>query len=199
MPYIFDVWNNLGWRNGTDHCTWSGVFCDNTSGTARVVSIWLKERGLYGPLPTDELGQLNKWLDGNPALSGQLDPTWSDKLPDLMHLLPDSFAKLINLRTVALGRNLLEGTIPASYVALKDLISLNLSYNKLVGDLKDLAWLGQLTKLEWLQLDYNGFTGSPPEEWGSLTKLQVFRLNGNSGVGGPLPVYLERFNGLRFL
>ncbi|KAI7731220.1 hypothetical protein M8C21_002676, partial [Ambrosia artemisiifolia] len=82
---------------------------------------------------------------------------------DLDGVLPPSLAKLPYIKTIDLARNYLHGTIPPEWAS---------------------------TKLEFLSLESNMFSGSVPSELGKLENLASLILNANN-LSGELPVELN--------
>ncbi len=72
--------------------------------------------------------------------------------------------------------------VPATIFGQTDLVSLNLSNNKLEGSLQ--AEVRQLRNLRTLDLSNNNFTGVPAEV-GQLSKLEVLDLSFNNLTGLP--------------
>ena len=91
--------------------------------------------------------------------------------------------------------------IPAELGGLTELRRLSLadsewSLRRLTGPIP--ASLGELRKLEVLDLRHNALTGEIPAALGSLQDLQVLRLNGNR-LSGPIPAALGALTSLQAL
>ncbi|XP_038706279.1 probable LRR receptor-like serine/threonine-protein kinase At1g05700 isoform X2 [Tripterygium wilfordii] len=80
--------------------------------------------------------------------------------------------------------NFLWSGLNCSYDVTPRIISLNLSSNKLNGNIT--FSFANLTALQFLDLSYNNFTGSTPEILASLPNLQILNLAGNN-LNGPVP------------
>ncbi|KAM0048734.1 putative protein kinase RLK-Pelle-DLSV family [Helianthus debilis subsp. tardiflorus] len=106
---------------------------------------------------------------------------------DLDGVLPPSLAKLPYIKTIDLGRNYLNGTIPPEWASTK-LEYLSVSANRLTGRIP--TYLGNITSLVYLSLQNNMFSGTIPAELGKLENLANLILNANN-LSGQLPVELN--------
>ena len=103
----------------------------------------------------------------------------------------------VGVQTNAAGRvfwlslvdNDLSGTIPASLGNLRKLEELDLQNNNLSGSIP--ASLGNLRKLEKLSLGSNNLSGMIPASLGNLTTLRGFWAD-NNNLSGPIPAELGR-------
>ncbi|GFQ03190.1 probable LRR receptor-like serine/threonine-protein kinase at1g07650 [Phtheirospermum japonicum] len=102
---------------------------------------------------------------------------------DLQGVLPPSLAKLPRLTTIDLTRNYLSGTIPPEWAYTK-LEYLSLETNMFTGTVP--AELGKLTNLVNLILSANNLTDKLPVELKNLKKLTELELQA-SGFEGPIP------------
>jgi hypothetical protein len=122
---------------------------------------------IAGRIP-DSIGSLTGLVDfnfpGNPALSGTL---------------PASIGSLTALTSLILNDCALTGTLPTSLGSLTNLKTLQLRGNKFTGTVPDLSGL---TALTFLDLSYNGLSGSVPL---SITAppLTALHLEGNALTG----------------
>ncbi|KAL7143542.1 hypothetical protein ABFS83_08G198200 [Erythranthe nasuta] len=89
-------------------------------------------------------------------------------------------------------------TIPPQLGNLSFLVSLDFSYNLFGGPLSEKSWLGLLTKLKYLSLRNNSFTGFIPSSLSNLTNLRVLDFSFNS-LQGYIPQELGRLHKLQFL
>jgi Leucine-rich repeat (LRR) protein len=89
--------------------------------------------------------------------------------------VPNTIFGQTDLVTLNLSNNKLEGALQAEVRQLRNLRTLNLSHNNFTGVP---AEIGQLTKLETLDLSFNKLTGLP-HELGNLLNLQKLDLRGN--------------------
>ena len=80
-----------------------------------------------------------------------------------------------------LHENQLMGPIPSALGNLAKLESLQISSNRLTGTIP--AELSNLANLEWLYLDSNQLTGTIPSELGDLANLERLVLSGNQLTG----------------
>ncbi|KAL7465333.1 hypothetical protein ACHAXS_005660 [Conticribra weissflogii] len=167
-----DSWSNsTGWLSGHE-CFWSGIACETkTDGFPSITYLDLSSNGLDGKLISElgyltSLTQLHLW--GNKGLHGTI---------------PETFGRLVNLHTLYLDKNSLEGGI-GFIVSLKNLKHLDLSENKLRGQLPHS--LGGISTLYDLRLSQNHFSGALPFSMIQLTNLQTLLLD-NNAFGGSLP------------
>ncbi|KAF8044259.1 hypothetical protein BT93_A2294 [Corymbia citriodora subsp. variegata] len=124
-------------------------------------------------------------------------PWWLFNLTRLVHLdlnsnslggeLPDEFANLASLQNLDLSLNsYLEGGLPRSLGSLCDLSVLNLSVNRITGEITDfingLARCND-SKLENLDLSNNGLSGNLPDSLGNLKNLRYLQFLRNSFQG----------------
>jgi Leucine rich repeat len=94
------------------------------------------------------------------------------------------FSPLVNLRTLALGSNLLRGNIPHSFKYFVSLEELDLSWNKFEGEIPEEIF--SLVHMRMLKLDNNSLTGGISQALGHLTKLAFLQLH-NNDLSGPIP------------
>ncbi|KAJ7553781.1 hypothetical protein O6H91_06G112600 [Diphasiastrum complanatum] len=91
---------------------------------------------------------------------------------------------------LSLGEVGIQGRLLRSIGGLMNLVSLDLSFNQmLTGPLP--TELGNLTKLQMLNLQSCGFTGSIPAEFGNLAQLEFLALNDNH-LDGNIPSSLGK-------
>ena len=112
---------------------------------------------------------------------------------NLRGTLPAALGSLTSLTTLDLSGNRLSGQIP-DVRGLTVLTSLNLGDNQLSGAIPD--WLSSLTSLTTLNLRDNRLTGAIPEELGNLNQLNLLYLDDNQ-LSGPIPAALGDLNGLQ--
>ncbi|KAJ3691394.1 hypothetical protein LUZ61_020558 [Rhynchospora tenuis] len=109
--------------------------------------------------------------------------------------LPTSIGSLQYLTTLQLYNNKLYGEIPSSFIWCKSLVFLSLGANNFSGTIPE--WIGkQLKNLVVFQLRSNNFTGYIPSELGNLAKLQVLDLAHNSLVGS-IPSSFGNFSSMK--
>jgi Leucine-rich repeat (LRR) protein len=141
----------------------------------------------------DEIGMLKnlKVLE----LYGALDarhPSITKTQLGVVSPLPKTIGKLRGLQELNLGRNGLP-FVPTAVSSLEGgaLKKLNLEYNNLS---KVPAFLGELDKLEQLNLDYNRKIQVIPDEFGNLNRLKLLSIRGN--LITELPQSLGNIRGL---
>ncbi|KAJ7553051.1 hypothetical protein O6H91_06G082900 [Diphasiastrum complanatum] len=95
-----------------------------------------------------------------------------------------------HITQLSLGEVGIQGRLLRSIGGLMNLVSLDLSFNQmLTGPLP--TELGNLTKLQMLNLQSCGFTGSIPAEFGNLAQLEFLALNDNH-LDGNIPSSLGK-------
>ncbi|KAF0904564.1 hypothetical protein E2562_035458 [Oryza meyeriana var. granulata] len=107
------------------------------------------------------------------------------------------FGNCSRLRVLRAGRNNLTGELPGDLFDVKPLQHLLLPSNQIEGQL-DPTRIAKLTNLVTLDLAYNVLTGELPESIGQLTKLEELRL-GHNDITGTLPPALSNWTSLRCL
>ncbi|GAB4815686.1 hypothetical protein N2152v2_002732 [Parachlorella kessleri] len=100
--------------------------------------------------------------------------------------LPTHTALPPNLETLDLSYNRLTGDLLGGWVNLKRLKAVNLEGNRLDGELLEAKWMPQ--NIQEYNVGANGLTGDIPN-WSSLTKLRNIYLQNNT-LTGPLPAAL---------
>ena len=96
-----------------------------------------------------------------------------------------------------LANNGLRGSLPVELGNLEKLNNLQLQENKLTGSIP--PELGNLTQLTFLGLANNQLSGSIPPELGNLNKLTVLVLYRNQLLSGPIPPQLGNLSDLESL
>ena len=112
---------------------------------------------------------------------GGISGSWTRKERRLSGEISPEVGNLESLQVLNLSGNKLTGEVP-ELGSLESLQVLNLSGNKLTGEVPE---LGSLESLQVLNLSGNELTGEVPE-LGSLESLQVLNLSGNE-LTGELP------------
>ncbi|GAY53456.1 hypothetical protein CUMW_149350 [Citrus unshiu] len=104
--------------------------------------------------------------------------------------IPSSFGNMNFLHTLDLSNNQLTGEIPEHLaVGCVNLESLVLSNNRLEGHMFSRNF--HLTDLKWLQLEGNQFTGEIPQGLSKSSFLKGLYLNDNN-LSGKIPRWLEK-------
>ncbi|XP_010265815.1 PREDICTED: polygalacturonase inhibitor-like [Nelumbo nucifera] len=144
------------WDPNTDCCEWEDVTCDPN--TNRVTGLEFRMITVFGQIPASisNLPYLETFV---------LALLKNDKLPGC---IPDSFAKLHNLKRLEISWSPLSCRTPEFLGQLKNLEYLDLSHNKLHGPIP--SSLANLSKLVHLRLNDNKLTGRIPN---SLSALNV--------------------------
>ena len=108
--------------------------------------------------------------------------------------LPDDISSLTELVDLRINKQKLTGNIPEAIYDLGKLQTLYLQGNLFTGPLS--PSVGKLTELTQLYIDQNAtMTGSIPKEIGQLKKLQRINIS-QSGIGGEIPVELGQCESL---
>ena len=93
-----------------------------------------------------------------------------------LRTLPSEMGRMVNLLSLRLDHNQLDGSLIAEVRLMSQLKTLNVSYNNMTGMP---AEIGQLSKLEVLNYSYNHITGLPNELANLKNNLKTFDLTGN--------------------
>ncbi|KAK9696870.1 hypothetical protein RND81_08G002600 [Saponaria officinalis] len=109
---------------------------------------------------------------------------------NLPGVLPPELVKLPYLQKIDFAYNYLSGGIPAEWASMQ-LESISLLVNRLSGEVPKM--LGNITTLNYLNLEANQFSGIVPDELGKLVNLKYLILSSNK-LAGMLPVSLARLN-----
>nr|CAD1839380.1 unnamed protein product [Ananas comosus var. bracteatus] len=122
-----------------------------------------------------------------PSLPGFLDwPDFSNNM--FFGSLPWSFFKP-NLFTVRLSNNSISDGIPSSICNMQSLFELDMSSNKLFGELPN-CWYGASKDLYIINLSNNKLSGQLPDSLGFVRNLEFLHLNNNT-INGKLPSSLQ--------
>ncbi|KAH9618208.1 hypothetical protein KSS87_010874 [Heliosperma pusillum] len=158
--------------------------CSNNSNKTTYSSWFTRSE----PIKPNYVNQVNctciqgSWHLFNISLKGQ----------NLDGILPKSLKKLAYLNTIDLSRNLLSGTIPEEWAAIK-LGYLSVMINRLSGHIPQ--YIGNITSLTYLSIESNSFSGTVPAELGKLVGLQNLILSDNN-LTGYLPLQLKKLTNL---
>ncbi|KAF7148713.1 hypothetical protein RHSIM_Rhsim03G0182600 [Rhododendron simsii] len=160
-------------------------------------------------------GTLPQWLDEMPLetldlshnliggpIFQKLPPTlWELDLSDnlISGPLPQNISGMVpRLETLVLAGNLISGLIPYSLWEIPALRVLDLSKNKLFGNLPRYKGWGALSALRVMRLSSNKLSGILPSSIGNFTSLEWLHLNNNSFYG-ELPSTLKNCTSLMVL
>ena len=157
--------DNTNWLTDEPLEKWHGIEVDSTG---NVVSIWLNDNGLKGPLPAI-LGNLTHL-----EVLGLVDNELSGEIPS-------ELGNLQEMRRLLLQVNQLSGSIPASLGDLTKLDTMDLHFNRLTGEIP--TTFGKLANLVYLHLGNNLLSGPIPPSIGQLDKLERIYLSQNRLVG----------------
>ncbi|GMN68466.1 hypothetical protein TIFTF001_037534 [Ficus carica] len=176
--------------------------------TLLVWQLDLSNASISGGLPT-KIGENIYHLDlSMNQISGNLPANIVDIMPILGVLLlgnnlingsiPDSFCRSQNLEVLDLSKNKLMGEIPDCWGDATEqwLFLINLSSNKLSGTIP--STIGRLSYLIWLHLNNNNLSGELPLALSKSTNLELLDL-GDNKISGILPPWIGKFRILRIL
>lgn len=170
------------WVNGTDCCTWNGIYCNNQ--TNHVLEILMDGAAMVtGGIISDSLCSL-RYLTRLVIQTG------------LRGTLPPCFGFLSHLYELDLSENELTGAIPPTLCFMTNLTYLHFRFNKLNGSIP--SCVGNLSSLTLMDLSHNKLSGSLPFSLGNLLSLQNLKLEDND-LSGKIPYsvgnlsLLERF------
>ncbi|CAH8347656.1 unnamed protein product [Eruca vesicaria subsp. sativa] len=133
-------------------------------------------------------GQVHKFLDalsnnkGNSLVSLHL---YSNNLNGT---LPESLGALRNLQILDLSENSFTGSIPSLVGNMASLKELYLSRNSMKGKIPQSV--GKLQRLETLHLSFNMFSGAIPQSLGAISTLETLALSYNN-LEGRIPTNLK--------
>eukprot|EP01041_Mallomonas_annulata_P003477 gene3477-6922_t len=179
---VLSGWNCKNFNATTRICLgtspkWERLTC---SVKGAIIGIDLSGLGLRGTLPTS-LGRI-KALTSLSLYSNLIYGS-----------IPSSFGNLNKLIQLNLGMNNLIGEIPETITNLTSLTYLNISSNNLGDETSPSRYLpgflGLLSKLQYLALGSNLFTGIIPDTIGDINSLTYLNLSVNS-LTGSIPVSL---------
>ena len=146
----------------------SGTIPSSLLKLERLTSLNLSINRLTGTVPdTFRCSDLHQLLMTSNMLSGTVIPT--------------SITKLLDLESLMLHANMLEGSIPTEIGALIDLATLSLYGNQISGSIP--TEIGLASDLEYIDLAQNNLVGSIPTELGLLRGLDKLWLSDNMLTG----------------
>ena len=161
------VWKQEhNWMSDKSVCDWHGVHC--------------------------ELVDASDWFD-TAALAGMvlLEDATSDNQKTNVEVKQkqDTQGPVMEVVRIELSNNNMQGTVPPELQFVSQLMSLDLSHNRLTGKLPQDDSLGHFRRLTNLRLEHNQLTGSLPEALGDNLILKELRLDHNS-LKGSIPEHM---------
>ncbi|XP_047045348.1 receptor-like protein 7 [Lolium rigidum] len=217
LKHSFHNPNLSSWQHGTDCCHWEGVGCDRASG--QVITLDLSYRNLQS---TSVLSPVLFNLTSLSSLSLAGNDFNFASLPNF------GFEKLTNLLSLDLYHTRMAGQIPIGISHLKNLRTLDLSYNHelyfrepsfqmVVRNLSNLmelyldgvgiisdgkTWSSSLAnsvpRLKYLSLNLCGLSGHIHSSFSRLQSLESITLSQNS-ISGKVPEFFSNFFSLSTL
>ena len=139
--------NKTGW--GTDAPVWQWEGVGNPDPETGLMSLYFRNNGLKGEIP-DFIDEMNLWrfVIDEPGITGTL---------------PASFGNLVNLESLEISNTAMT-SLPDIFGKMKKLRNVIIFSNRdMTGPLPES--LGASDELVTLGIDWNGFTGTPPDSW----------------------------------
>ena len=166
-------------------CSWYGITCD---GNGTVTALRWNNLNFNGEIPAEVSALTSlKTLDlGENQIGGTI---------------PSSLYTMSGLEEVFLHQNRLTGEVDGvGFNSMYGLVKLYLNQNQLTGNpLRSIKSVngGQIRPLRWLNLGFNNFSGSLPDQNVFLHMIYVLDIS-NNNFWGPVPSnYARSFNRLR--
>jgi len=204
-----DFWTVDSWLNGQLHeCDWYGIACDVDD----VAGITLENKNLTGPLPKEleSLDNLQLLILSSNSISSSIpdnlfdidDLIWVElSVNQMIGTIPQKKSGISALEVLHLKYNQLEGNLPffpnleRVYVQRNLLTSIDARYMSSVESLVELKAYDNLlsgplpskwntSKLEYLDLGLNNFTGTISQELWNLPRLKYLVVDDNQITGG---------------
>ncbi|CAH8317977.1 unnamed protein product [Eruca vesicaria subsp. sativa] len=184
-------------------CNLVGPLPQTLSGLTQLVSLDLTANRLTGSLPSwiTELKSIEQIEIFKNSFSGELPKAMGNmtmlksfdaSTNKLTGKIPDGLARL-NLVSLNLFENMLEGALPESITRSKTLTELKLFNNRLTGEIP--SQLGANSPLQYVDFSYNKFYGEIPKNLCGGGKLEYLMIIGNS-FSGEIPTNLGKCRSL---
>ncbi|WZY68721.1 hypothetical protein YC2023_000961 [Brassica napus] len=184
-------------------CNLAGPVPQALSRLTHLVSLDLTMNQLTGSVPSwiTELKSIEQIEIFNNSFSGVLPEAMGNmtmlksfdaSMNKLTGKIPDGLTRL-NLESLNLFENMLEGPLPESITRSKTLTELKLFNNKLTGEIP--SQLGASSPLQFVDFSYNQFSGEIPANICGGGKLEFLMLIGNS-FSGEIPINLGKCRSL---
>jgi Leucine-rich repeat (LRR) protein len=163
-----------------------GPFPDAIGNMTSIVELLLSDNNIVGMIPSNMKNLCN--LEGLASSANNINGS----ITELLHRLPSCSRN--KLQDLLLSGSNLTGSLPTTLVKhLSSLSWLDLSDNKLTGHVP--LWIGQLTKLRALRLNFNNLDGVMHEgHFSRLNMLDGLALSGNSIAIRVSPTWVPPFN-----
>ncbi|THU74443.1 hypothetical protein C4D60_Mb04t33420 [Musa balbisiana] len=139
-------------------------------------------------------------------LSGELPNCWNNSSRirvmdvssnNISGVIPESICSIVSLQSLHLSNNSLSEELPLSLKDCTELVLLDAGYNDLEGEIP--TWIGEsLTRLEFLKLRSNMFTGDIPPNLSRLSALQFLDLSDNE-LSGTIPRSFGNFTAMKVI
>lgn len=150
-----------------------------------------------GLITIDFGGNLNL-VDDDPIYRFTNIDTFSLTDIRLRGTLPPEISRITTLLSISIGLNEFTGTISNEFANAPGLKNIFFPGNNFEGDLMNL-FSGHESKLEYVDLTGNQFSGTLSPALGNMTIITTLQLNGNSRVSGSLPTEMGLMKKLREL
>ncbi|KAK9800253.1 hypothetical protein WJX73_007523 [Symbiochloris irregularis] len=173
-------------------CSWQGITCCTTNNTLDLSQGFPST----APVPcTTPLSVVAVLLGGSSNTPGVLpDQNWGSLSNTLSYVdltannvsgtLPSSLGQLTALKTLWLGTNQLQGSIPSGlFNQLTNMLDFVLDDNYFSGTVPSMAGMKSIARFS---VANNGLTGQLPADWATSPLLQLFDVSQNS-LTGTLP------------
>ncbi|XP_060203974.1 LRR receptor-like serine/threonine-protein kinase GSO1 [Lycium barbarum] len=200
IPAAFGYWTNLSTIDLSENMFYGSIPAE-LGKLQNLVRLSISSNRLTGQIPfhlsnSAKLAELDL---SNNNLSGRIpkEIASSSVLTNLLlqdnklsGALPDTFSSSQKLVKLQLENNLLEGPIPCSLSKLMQPgFSVNLSMNKFTGEIP--RCLGNLDKLEILDISSNNLSGAIPSEMDNMRSLSFLNISFNN-LSGKIPNTWEK-------